>query len=71
MMREHSEKSLPKSDARIEGAIIGLGAIFCRILFFSNMDTRGRDNWKVAVGGGLAGRAAVKPVTRSTDMTWK
>lgn len=27
MTREHSEERLPKSEARIEGAIMGLGAI--------------------------------------------
>lgn len=48
MMREHSEKSLPKSEARIEGAMIGLGAIlsiiFFWIIFFSILDTDRRNN---------------------------
>lgn len=54
MMREHSEKSLPKSEARIEGAIIGLGAIlrefFLRIWISSNwvrLFNRGSCRWWV------------------------
>lgn len=58
MMREHSEKSLPKSDARIEGAIIGLGAIFLQdsfLLEFGYQRKKQLGLGEVAVGGGLAG----------------
>lgn len=80
IMREHSEKSLPKSEARIEGAMIGLGAIL-QIISFANFlisieEAIGSidSGEEAAVGGGFGGvlfhnegrRAVVKQVTLST-----
>lgn len=70
MIREHSEKSLPKSEARIEGAIIGLGAIFQDFsLEFGYQRTKQLDLGKLPLVGVWRGRfrkGEVEQVTRST-----
>jgi len=53
MMLEHSYESFPKSEARIEGAIMAFGDIFVWLVVWGD-DVMTR-LWKTLVGGG-AGR---------------